>query len=118
MMVDRLRRQGLKLCDSGDFVIESLSERERKRGEVVLVVSGCADTNRFRCGTESQTKRPASASNVGKMIGSRHLLVCRHHLDITGLIALTAQGWFDPREGYRSLSPARGRAGNKAVEML
>lgn len=50
-------------------------ERER----MVWAVSGCADTNHFICGIESQTKRPASASNGSMLIGSA-ASVCRHHL--------------------------------------
>ena len=43
---------------------------EEKEERMVGTISACADANHFICGIETQTKRPASASNGPDMIGS------------------------------------------------
>lgn len=55
----------LQMCGKASVGVRQLG-RERMVGGVL----GCADTNHFICGIESQTKRPASASNGRAVIGS------------------------------------------------
>lgn len=53
-----------------DSHCQNVSEEKKKEERMVGTTSACADANHFICGIESQTKRPASASNGPGMIGS------------------------------------------------
>jgi hypothetical protein len=96
---------------------KSHCQSESGKGKMVGDVSGCADTNHFICGIESQTKRPASASNGRNMIGSLSLKYADTTFDL-GLIAATEHGSAIRVRGTEACLSAHGSAGIKRVVSL